>query len=412
MKMHHRHLALNLLKFRSSDTDAIVRLSIIHEIRRIVGVCPNDLFKGTIPSDASDPNDDAEFLEAIRELANIHFSETSAPQVDKVADWGTALEIIRTVCEPVASSSRASQKRKLDGGRPSNGKARADAGSSSSAYTDLTVDEPSSAAAPVRAASSSSAADRDHLDVYRNADLISKFRIGHDQQDVHELFMAMPRPILDLCRMSRLRVAKEMEYSECGKLNPTVTVDPSVFQTEDVYLGHTAHDSGALRQKGLIQHSDRYVEAGDGKGARVRFETWHLVSFGPLFVLQFVIFDRDARKNPRLVTWGEVGGIHTLTDLQDNSRVLVAVICHKGHDVGSGHYVTMLHFTDRVVVADDSRVVDARGYKNDAYTPYMLFYARRRLASAEYTPQGLENIGNSCFVNSLMQALQLATRCM
>jgi hypothetical protein len=393
--MDQHRLVLDLLQFRSSsDIRRAQRASIVSEIKAELKRCPdNAIFYNMFTSQELDnPNDD-EFLKSVsRHLKCTHPHESFGRM-----DEGRMLTVIAEACVPSKRQKTAH---------------RADDAPSLGAPQSLPAASPASSSPSCSSKPLTTDAMEELLNVYNNADLCADFEVGRAQQDVHELFMSMPKPLLDLCAMKRLRVVKEFKLDDgCAEIE-SAEPEPPRIDEEDLYLEYTAHDArtGCAARRGLMRSSNHVVAAADQKPKRMRSETSFVLSFGRLFVLQSVIFDAQQRKMCNLEAMSDHQVPHTIQDLNGKFMYLVAIIRHIGDTRECGHYATSLHFESDIVVANDERI-ERLGAENRG-TPYLILYAPRRIQASEYTVTGLQNIGNTCFVNSLMQALRMAIRCL
>lgn len=401
-----RHLALELLKYRSGGDE---RLEQIKKIQKWPSVCPAaDLpfIREQIevqPELAHQwrPQDDYEFFQEFSNL--IAISKFSHLSTD-VQSYGDVLNILDRVCKQIATTDEKPQSDELTVSKKMKTMKQGSPSSSSA------TEEPLQHVTPGDLFASTN--------VYNNTNLCRQFDIGRGRQhDAHELFLQLPDNVLTFFKMKRLLTVKEMQMFEEGQIvytvrNPVVATSTEISD-EDIDLRYTADEvqHETALQQGLMQTTDRLIEAGRDENLRMRFETRYVLSFGELFMMQLVIFDEYLKKILNLVTWRRIREMRTLTDLNSKNRYLVAVVCHIGREVASGHYVTRLYFADdQVAIADDAHIIES-ARDNVTHTPYLLFYAPQLIPRSDYDLQGLENLGNTCFANSVMQAVRLALEC-
>lgn len=90
---------------------------------------------------------------------------------------------------------------------------------------------------------------------------------------------------------------------------------------------------------------------------------------------------------------------------------LIGSINHRGNSIKGGHYIAVVkkqtapYFNERWWVCDDNKVYDVANsfpYFKD-HEPYILFYKRSSIPLDKRKPLGIDNEGNSCYINALMQ---------
>ena len=83
---------------------------------------------------------------------------------------------------------------------------------------------------------------------------------------------------------------------------------------------------------------------------------------------------------------------------------LIGTINHRETE-RSAHYVALVKKQDNWWVCDDREtnpIGNSFPYFRD-HEPYILFYKRSSIALDKRDPIGIANLGNSCYINALMQ---------
>ncbi|MAD25958.1 MAG: hypothetical protein CMO44_17485 [Verrucomicrobiales bacterium] len=126
-------------------------------------------------------------------------------------------------------------------------------------------------------------------------------------------------------------------------------------------------------------------------------------------LIQLKIFIKGKRKftedeQQTLIDNGRLN-LPTVDDDDDQEFQLIGSINHQGETQNSGHYVACVKKQTGWYLCNDSTI--SRPYTDypyfKEYQPYILFYKRIRIALDNTKPKGIENKGNSCYVNALLQ---------
>lgn len=381
----HKHLALNVLKFRSMDGTELDKAKAFVRTNCVKNDAIRELIEETRPGDG--------LFETVNNYNE--WFELGLPQVDTWADLHTAL---KNHCTP------ETKKRKLPA-----------AGSSSDTLASEVDFAYMTLAHDVFVEESKLAEDFDlkrgntQHDAYLF--LLSIFRQFPKIEQVFEFWqtkLTVRFPTTHLIdRFQKLLWASLENTSNTSAVVSDISRGPpSKTKVNHLQLSRSDEIDVFTTAGAQLQHADGWCDDSETTKCII-FEKSSVAEFGNAFVIQLKICSEDQSKQIFLKTEANQGKLRQLTDSYGKVMYLVAMIAHIGPKITSGHYITYLMFADKVTVADDS--VES---ERDDGDPYLLFYAPRRIKRAEYSLEGLSNYGGSvCFMNATIQALRMVQAC-